>query len=124
AHGWHNIRNPNFVAQDEIEYKSDARRYEAGSQNLLGVVGLRAALELLSELGVENIGRDLLRKRGWVVPALEEKGYTVLNGNASPETAGPMMTFFKRGADMAVLHENLTANNVVASLRGDRRNQS
>src|SRR6185369_14920402 len=68
THGWHNIRNPNFVAQDEIEYKKDARRYEAGSQNLLGVVGLRAGIELIQEIGIEAIARDLLRKRAWLVP--------------------------------------------------------
>jgi cysteine desulfurase/selenocysteine lyase len=124
AHGWHNIRNPNFVAQDELHYKPDARRYEAGSQNLLGMVGLRAAVELLREISIEVIARDLLRKRAWLVPALQEKGYTVLNGGASVENAGPMVTFFKANANMAELHTTLERNNIIASLRGDRQNQS
>lgn len=124
AHGWHNLRNPNFVAQDELTYKPDARRYEAGSHNLLGLVGLRAALELLGEIGVDAIGRELLRKRAWVVPALEEKGYTVLNAHGPNETAGAMITFFKPGANMGELQARLEQNNIVASLRGDRQNQS
>jgi cysteine desulfurase/selenocysteine lyase len=124
THGWHNVRNPNFVAQDEIEYKPDARRYEAGSQNLLGVVGLRASLELLHEIGIENIARDLHRKRAWLVPELQKKGYTVLHGNGSPENSGPMMTIFKPDSDMRELHSVLEQNNVVTSLRADRQNQS
>jgi selenocysteine lyase/cysteine desulfurase len=124
AHGWHNVRNPNFVAQDQIEYKPDARRYEAGSQNLLGVVGLRAGLELLREIGLENIARDLQRKRAWVVPALQQKGYTVLNGNSSPENAGPMITFFQPNSDMRELHSLLEKSNIVTSLRANRQNQS
>src|SRR5688500_6273728 len=79
SHGWHNIRTPNFVTQEQIEYKPDARRYEAGSHNLLGIVGLRAGLELLTEIGVENIARDLLQKCQWHVPQLKAKGYSVLH---------------------------------------------
>jgi cysteine desulfurase / selenocysteine lyase len=124
THGWHNVRNPNFVAQDEIEYKSDARRYEAGSQNLLGLAGLRASLELVHEIGIDNIARDLQRKRAWLVPELQKKGYTVLNGNGSPENAGPMVTFFKPSGDMRPLHSLLEESNVAASLRADRQNQS
>jgi len=124
THGWHNIRNPNYVAQEEISYKSDARRYEAGSHNLLGVVGLRAAIELIRDVRLENIARDLLQKRAYLVSELQAKGYSVLNASASPINAGPMVTFFKNDADMAAVHATLTQNNVVASLRGDRRNQS
>ncbi len=124
THGWHNIRNPNFVAQDEIEYKPDARRYEAGSQNLLGVVGMRASLELLREIGIENIACDLQRKRAWLVPELQRKGYTVLNANPSPKNIGPMITFFKPNVDMGELHAQLEASNIVTSLRSDRRKQS
>src|SRR6185369_8967541 len=76
THGWHNIRNPNYVAQEEISYKSDARRYEAGSHNLLGVVGLRAAIELIRDVRLENIARDLLQKRAYLVSELQAKGYS------------------------------------------------
>lgn len=123
AQGWHNVRCPNYVTQEQIEYKNDARRYEAGSHNLLGIVGIRASLELLSEIGIENIGRDLLQKRSWFVPALQAKGYTVLHGNTPPENSGGIITFFKPDADMGELHAHLAGNNVVTSLRADRQNQ-
>lgn len=121
--GWHNIRCPNYIAQEQIEYKNDSRRYEAGSHNLLGIVGLRASIELLNEIGVENIARDLLHKRSWVVPELQAKGYTVLHGNTPPESSGGIITFFKPDTGMAELHSRLTQNNVVTSLRADRSNQ-
>src|SRR5271155_5673436 len=54
-YGWHNIRNPNFVAQEKIEFRNDARKFEAGTQNLIGVTGLIAAMELALEIGIENI---------------------------------------------------------------------
>ncbi len=31
-YGWHNVRNPNFVAQEQIVFRSGALKYEAGTQ--------------------------------------------------------------------------------------------
>lgn len=121
--GWHNVRCPNYVAQEEIVYKPDARRYEAGTHNLLGLVGLRAAIELLREVGVENIARESLRKRAWLIPALQEKGFTILQGSADAEHAGAMISFCRPGGDMGEIHARLEKHGVVASLRADRRNQ-
>mgnify|MGYP003704373377 CR=1 FL=1 len=33
--GWHNVKCPNFIAQDEIEFRPDARRFEAGTHTLV-----------------------------------------------------------------------------------------
>ncbi len=122
-YGWHNVRCPDFVAQEEIVFKSDAKRYEAGSHNILGIVGLKAALELLAEIGVEVIARELLRKRALLVPALQTKGYTVLQPDASIANASGIVTFFKQETDSATLHQKLIEGNVVASLRADRAGQ-
>jgi cysteine desulfurase/selenocysteine lyase len=123
VYGWHNVRCPNFMAQEEMVLRDDARRFEAGSHNLLSIVGLRAAMELVLEVGPDQIGRELLRKRAWLVPALQEKGFTVLNAEAKPENASGIVTFLKPGADMAALNAKLVENNIVASLRVDRQGQ-
>ena len=123
VYGWHNVRSPNFVAQEQIVYPPDARRYEAGSANLLGVVGLHAALEMLSEISVEAISTELLRKRSWVVPALQAKGYTILQADAPPEHASGIVSFFKPDVDLAALHQKLIDARIVTSLRTDRSGQ-
>ena len=120
THGWHNIRCPNFVAQEELNYRQDARRYEAGTANLVGLAGLGAALDLLLEIGIENIAAESLRKRAWLVPALQKKGYEVLQANAAPENQGAMISFLKEGADLAATHQKLKEANILTSLRGDR----
>ena len=124
ALGWNNVRCPNFVAQDGLAFRSGAHRYEAGSDNLLGLVGLHAAMELLLEVGIENISAELLRKRAWLVPAIQEKGYSVLQPGAPPENASSIVTFFKAGADMKELHAKLEAANILTSLRADRTGQN
>jgi len=122
--GWHNIRNPNFVAQDKIEFRRDARKFEAGTQNLLGVTGLIAAMELALEVGVENIAAELLRKRVWLVPELQKRGYTVLNPTPTPENTGSIISFFANDREMPALHRKMTEAGIIASLRMDRSGQN
>lgn len=119
-YGWHNVRCPNFVAQEQIVPRSGAKKFEAGSQNLLGLVGLMAGMELILEVGVENIAAELLRKRAWLVPALQAKGYTVLNAEAAPENASGIITCTHPQTDLPALHQKLLAANIVTSLRADR----
>src|SRR5215469_1646038 len=124
VYGWHNVNNPNFVAQERIEFRNDSRKYEAGTHNLAGLVGMLAGLKLIQEIGVENIGRELLRKRSLVVPALQAKGYTVLSADAPPEVASGIVTFFRPSQDFSALHQKLTEANIVTSLRTDRAGQN
>jgi selenocysteine lyase/cysteine desulfurase len=120
VYGWHNIRCPNFVAQEQLVYPPDARRYEAGSANLLGLVGLNAAMELLMEIGVENIAARLLQQRSLLVPALQEKGWTVLQAGAPPQNASGIVSFYRPGVDLPALREKLMAAHMETSLRTDR----
>jgi selenocysteine lyase/cysteine desulfurase len=122
-YGWHNLRCPNYVAQDGMVYKPDARRYEAGSANLLGLVAIQAACDLVLELGLEAIATELLRKRAWLVPALQAKGWTVLQGDAPPAHASSIVTICRPDTDLTALHQKLSAANVVTSLRADRTGQ-
>ena len=123
VYGWHNVRCPNFVAAEEIAYRSGAKKFEAGTHNLLGLVGLNAAMTMLLEVGVDNIARELLRKRAWLIPALQAKGYTGLNATAPMENATGIVTFFKPGADLPALHQKMLDANIVTSLRMDRAGQ-
>ena len=124
VYGWNNVSCPNFSAQEQIVFHNNAQRFEAGTHNLLGLVGLHAAMELILEIGVDNIAAELLRKRAWLVPALQAKGYTVLGAKAGPETSSGIVTFYHPdSATLPALHEKLEAANIITSLRADRKGQ-
>ena len=110
--------------QEQIVFRSGAVKYEAGTHNLLGLVGLIAALELALEIGVENIAAELLRQRALLVPALQAKDFTVLQADAPPANAAGIVSFYRPGADLAALQQKLAAAGVVVSLRTDRRGQN
>ena len=122
-YGWHNVRCPNYVAQEQIVFRTGAQKFEAGTHNLLGIVGLVAAMELILELGIENIARELLRKRALLVPALEAKGFTVLQPKVLPDAASGIVSFHKPGTDLAALHQKLEAAGIITSLRGARNGE-
>lgn len=124
VYGWHNVRNPNFIAQESIEFRPGPAKFEAGTHNLVGLVGLLAALELILEVGVDNIAVELARKRAWLVPALLAKGYSVLNPDPKPECVGGITSIFRPGQDLAPACERLAASGVIASLRTDRQGQN
>ncbi len=117
--GWNNVRCPNYVAQEEMKLRTDARRYEAGSFNILGIAGLNAALGLLLEVGVDNIAEDLSAKGSWLMEALQEKDYEVFH----PTIASGITSCQRQGLDMKALGEKLAKENIIVSIRGDRRGQ-
>ena len=125
-YGWHNVRCPNYVAQEQIVYPPDARRYEAGSENFLGLVGLHASMELLLDIGIENIAAELQRKRQLLVPALQNKGYTVVQGDSPKENVSGITSFYREGAELGelhALHQKLEAAGIITSLRANRTGQ-
>ena len=115
--GWHNLSCPDFIAQETLDYKSDGRRYEAGTANLLGIVGHHASLQLLDALGLAKISADLLAKRRRLVPELLAKGYNVLHADVPDANASGIVAFSKPGEDMAALQSRLGRAGVTVSLR-------
>jgi selenocysteine lyase/cysteine desulfurase len=122
-YGWHNVRCPNYVAQEQIVFRKGPQKFEAGTHNLLGIVGLVAGMKLLLELGIEAIGAELIRKRSWLVPALKEKGYVVSQADAPAESSSGIVSFYQPGKDLGALHQKLADAKIVTSLRGDRTGQ-
>ncbi len=120
VYGWNNVQCPNYTAQEKIAFHPGARRYEAGTHNIAGLAGLKAALELILELGVENIAAELRRKRDWFVPALQTKGYSVLHATAAPENTSGITSLHRGAEDLGPLHQRLLSSGIVTSLRADR----
>lgn len=120
VHGWHNVLCPDFITREEIKFRNDARRYEAGSQNLVGLAGLRAAFALLEEVGVDAIAADLAAKRSWLVTQLQRLGCEILFPELAPAHAGGIVSFSHPTEEASALHARLAAAGIVTSLRTQR----
>lgn len=117
VHGWHNLDCPDFLTQEELKFKPDARRYEVGTHNLVGLAGFKAAMELLEEVGVAKIGAELMRKRSWVSAELVGRGFTVLQPEPPIENVGGVLSFFKPEVESLELLRRLKQAGVTASVR-------
>jgi cysteine desulfurase/selenocysteine lyase len=78
--GWTNVERKGKFIGCGVEWLPDSRRFEAGSLNTNGIYGLRAAIDLLLEIGIEEV-RDRamaaatmlsegLASIGWQAPIL------------------------------------------------------
>ncbi|MGI4788466.1 MAG: aminotransferase class V-fold PLP-dependent enzyme [Janthinobacterium lividum] len=97
--------------------KPTAQRYEEGSPNALGLVGLDAALSLLEEAGIEAIGTQILSLANHAAEKLEAKGYRVISPREDHQRAGLVMFQHPTLPNEEVL-QTLTEAGVVAAVRG------
>src|SRR6266480_4706029 len=58
--GWHSVVPGQDYTHIELNLLNSAARYEGGSQNNAGFLAFGASLELLSELGVENLAASVI----------------------------------------------------------------
>jgi selenocysteine lyase/cysteine desulfurase len=72
-----NVVSPDFLAQSKIVMEEGGRRYEPGSLNLPGIEGMRASLELLQELGPDEVSAHALALARRVREGAKEKGFSI-----------------------------------------------
>ena len=85
-------------ASRDMALRPDAGRYECGTLNTIGCYGLRASIEFLLEVGIENIGRG---GSGFGRPGFgdgaEQNSALKRLGPRSPETGAGIVSVRKPG---------------------------
>ena len=99
--------------------KPNAQRYEEGSPNVLGLIGLDAALSLLEEVSTEAIAAQVLSLSEYAAEKLEAKGYEVTSPRADHQRAGLVMFQHPTHPNEAVL-QALTDAGVTVAVRGGK----
>lgn len=75
--GWTNIERKGKFIDCPIDLMPDARRFEAGSLNTCGIYGLRAAIDLLLEIGIGDIAEETTRIAALLADRLDDIGWRV-----------------------------------------------
>jgi len=76
-YGWTNIERRGKFIDCPIDLLPDARRFEAGSLNSSGIYGLRAAIDLLLEIGIADISEETTRIAALLADRLDDIGFRV-----------------------------------------------
>ncbi len=118
--GWRNAICPDYIAQDKLTFLPDARRYEPGSLNLVGLVGLRAALEMIRSLGHVSIETRVLELAKLMMTKSLERGYEITGPKPEDEGVSGIVTLASSVHDLGAVHKSMLENGLVTSLRRRR----
>jgi cysteine desulfurase/selenocysteine lyase len=117
--GWHSVVHSADYTRIELDLKPSAARYEGGSQNMVGMLGFGASLDLLLELGIENIAASILEITDWACEKLSQAGATVIS-DRQPEHRSGIVAFEWPGHDPLAIKKHCLQEKVVLSCRAGR----
>ena len=103
----------------DFTVKPGVQRYEEGTPNGLGMVGLDAALSLIEEAGIEAVAEQVLSLAAYAAEALDKRGCEVTSPREDASRSGLVMFRHPSRANEDVL-QVLTDAGVTAAVRGGR----
>ncbi len=118
--GWMCMKNADDYGNYQFAFRDDARRFDCGSYNLPGIYGLGAAIELLLEIGIDEISRRVLSLTDRLAAGIVAKGYRLVSSRRPGEASG-IVAFTSDRHDHAELQRRLLKEHqVVIALREGR----
>jgi cysteine desulfurase/selenocysteine lyase len=118
--GWHSVQTTGGFSS-EMSLRPNAARYEGGTQNMAGMIGLGASLALLSELGARPpnspVADLVLAITDYACERLASLGAVLLSPREGEHRSG-IVTFQIPGKDPAEIRKALLAAGIVTSCRG------
>jgi cysteine desulfurase/selenocysteine lyase len=114
--GWRGLKNAwSFFEHDDTP-RPDAGRFEEGTLNLFGIVGLGASIDRFLEIGRSNVERRILRLTDVLEAGLRARGYRITSPRGRDERSG-ILTFVHPGGMTETIFRKLSSRRFVASLR-------
>jgi len=117
-YGWHMVEDHLNFSRQDWQVAASARRFECGSPNMLGIHALSASIELLAEVGMEEVAARVLANSAYLMEALGDLPDIEILTPQQPGRYAGIVTFRHKHVDSAQLHRNLLARNVICAQRG------
>ena len=118
--GWFSVKNYNDYAHYRLEFRDDIRRYDSGAYNLLGIYALGGAIDMLLEIGMEQVTARVMALTNRLVAGVGDKGYRVISSREPAEASG-IVAFVSDVHDHQEIQRHLQAEHrVVISVRNGR----
>lgn len=114
--GWTNVAAFSDYASRDMTLRPSAARYECGTLNTIGICGLRASMEFLLEVGIQQIGEVVVALADQVAAGVAAKGYELL-GVRRPESAAGIVSFRKPEVDSRIIVRRLKEQKILAAPR-------
>lgn len=117
--GWMNVKKALDFDRIDYQLRDDSGRFECGSHNIPGLMGLKASLELISAVGVEAITGRVKALTDRLIAGLQDRGFTVVSPRGEGETSG-IVSFTREGIDPAAIAKRLNQEKFEIAVRAGR----
>lgn len=114
--GWFNVAGYSDYSSRDMTLRQDAGRYECGTLNTIGCFGLRAAIEFLLQVGIDNIAAAVEALTDRFAQGAAMKGYTFC-AERTRETASGIVSIRKPDLDSRALVSELKRQGFLAAPR-------
>lgn len=115
--GWHMLEETSDYARKEWTPANNARRFECGSPNMLGIHALSASLSLFDEIGLQQVEESILKNTSYLIDKINDlDGITMLSPTEESRRAG-IVTFKVGTKDNTEIYTNLMNNKVICANR-------
>ncbi len=114
--GWTNVAKFADYASRDMTLRPDAGRYECGTLNTVGCFGLRAALDFLLHVCVDQIAPAVLERTNQLADGARAKGYE-LACERTPGNASGIVSIRREGLDSRTLVHRLKQERILAAPR-------
>lgn len=115
-YGWHMVQALGDFDRRDWEPAADARRFECGSPNMLGIHALHASLELLLEVGIDTVSNSISNNIQYLIDKLDTNVSFLTD--VSPSRRAGILTFLPADEDVSLRYRHLQQAGVVCALRG------
>lgn len=114
--GWLSVKDSWNFLDYRLDFLEDARKYEIGTPNSIGIIGARAATDLLLKVKPSQIEKHLLQLGDVLISHMSELGFSYSGSFNQKERSG-IYSFI--GKDIDNLFDHLSKNRVHISLRNN-----
>jgi selenocysteine lyase/cysteine desulfurase len=117
--GWNSVVQGSDFSHIQLKLRPNAARYEGGSQNMAGMIGMGASIALLSSLGVANVAEAILEITDHACAELAKIGARVISPRDGDERSG-IVSFELPGIDVAAVRRRCLERGVALAYRAGR----
>jgi selenocysteine lyase/cysteine desulfurase len=117
--GAHSVVQGSDYSHIELKLKGAAARYEGGSLNVPGMLGLGASLRLLQSLGMANVAAAVLEISDHLCEELARLNLRVVSPRDGESRSG-IVSFEMPGADLAAVRRHCLDRHVALACRAGR----
>jgi selenocysteine lyase/cysteine desulfurase len=117
-YGWHMVADQNTYEYRDWQPHPTARRFECGSPNMLGIIGLSASLSLLLEVGMPTVEELLLEKTRFLMQLINDEPMLELVTDPNPGRYAGIVSFRHTNMQPIDLYSYLSDTGIVCAMRG------